>query len=153
MFDPGAALGALNEHPLTLPSFPRQQMIFGEALAANRPQPSPTMYFPYARALRMLLEQGKIREAQRLFEFAKDYVQDPKIREALAPPRVKKSLKKDVDRSAEFRWLDLNSARFRGKWVALLGDSLVASADSLRELQVCLKALSLKSRALVHHVD
>lgn len=152
MFDP-SALGALNEHPLSLPSFPRRQMIFGEAPAATRSQPSSPTCFPYARELRMLLEQGRIREAQRLFEFAKDYVQDPKIREALAPPRVKKSSRKDVDRSAEFRWLDLNSARFRGKWVALLGDSLVASADSLRELLASLKALSLKSRPLVHHVD
>jgi hypothetical protein len=146
-------LGALNEHPLTLPDFDPRQRIEGEP-TENKPLQSGSLSsYPYARAIRLLLEQGRILEAQRLFEFAKDRIQDPKIHKALAPPRIKTSSKRDVDRSAEFRWLDLNSARFRGKWVALLGERLVASADTLKELLAQIKAAPQESKPLVHHVD
>jgi hypothetical protein len=152
--------GALNEHPLTLPAFDlnhrpffrpkpgheRQRLDPGD-LASAQP-------FPYLRQLHSLLEQGRIREAHNLFEFAKDFVpQDSKIREALAPPRVTTSSKRDVDRSAEYRWLDLNSTRFRGKWVALLGEELVASADSLKELLAQIRTAQAEGKPLVHHVD
>jgi uncharacterized protein DUF5678 len=154
--------GALNEHPPTLPAFdrnaqppfqrepderPREKGLEPGNLASAQP-------FPYLRQLHSLLEQGQIRAAQDLFEFAKDFVpQDSKIREALAPPRVTTSSKRSVDRSAEFRWLDSNSSRFRGKWVALLGDRLVASADSLKELLVQLRTTPADGKPLIHHVD
>jgi hypothetical protein len=154
--------GALNEHPPTLPAFarsyqppfrrepderPREKGIEPDHLASTQP-------FPYLRQLHSLLEQGKILAAQHLFEFARDFVpQDSKIREALEPPRVKTSSKKSIDRSAEFRWLDLNSARFRGKWVALLGDRLIASADSLKELLAQLQSTPVVDKPLVYHID
>lgn len=146
-------LGALNEHPLTLPDFRRRQRIEGELSESGPAQSGSLSNYPYARAIRLLLEQGRVLEAQRLFEFAKDRVQDPKLHKALAPPRVKASSKRDIDRSAEFRWLDLNSPRFRGKWVALLGESLVVSANSLKELLAELKTLTLEGKPLVHHID
>lgn len=146
-------LGVLNEHPLTLPDFHHRQKIEGGLAESGPAQPGSLFNYPYARAIRLLLEQGRVLEAQRLFDFAKDRVQDPKLHKALVPPRVKASSKRDVDRSAEFRWLDLNSARFRGKWVALLGDNLVASADTLKELLAELKGLTLEGRPLVHHLD
>lgn len=146
-------LGAFNEHPLTLPDFDPRRTITGDLPRGGRPQTDALANFPYARAIRAMLEQGRIREAQSLYEFAKDRVQDPKIHEALSPPRVKPSSKMDVDRSAEFRWLNLNSVRFRGRWVALLGDQLVASADTLKELLAGLKGLRLEGKPLVHHVD
>lgn len=146
-------LGAFNGHPLTLPDFDPRRKIGGERAQGERPLASSLANFPYAHVIRAMLEQGRIREAQSLYDFAKDRVQDSKIQEALSSPRVKSSSKKDVDRSAEFRWLNLNSARFRGRWVALLGDQLVASADSLKELLAELKELKLEGRPLVHHVD
>lgn len=159
-------LGTLNDHPLMLPEFnlaPSRpvslQRELGKQLSVKEgagPNTISTsiLRFPYLSYLHTLLEQGRIREAHTLFEFAKDLIpQDAKIREALAPPRMKASAKKGVDRSAEFRWLDLNSARFRGKWVALLGESLAASADSLKELLGQLGSMQLTGKPLVHHID
>ncbi len=142
-------MSGLGAHP-TLPDFDRRQ----RELPEDKPRQSGSLSnYPYARAIRSLLEQGRILEAQRLFEHAKDLIQDQKLHKALAPPRVKTSSKRGVERSAEFRWLDLNSGRFRGRWVALLGESLIASADSLKELLVQLKTLAPEGKPLVHHVD
>ena len=38
------------------------------------------------------------------------------------------------DRRADYEWLRVNGDRFRGRWVALDGGTLVASAATLREL-------------------
>lgn len=142
-------MSGLGAHP-TLPDFDRRQ----RELPEDKPRQTGSLSnYPYARAIRLLLEQGRILDAQKLFEFAKDLIQDPKLHKALAPPQIKTSSKRDVDRSAEFRWLDLNGARFRGKWVALLGEELVASAETLRELLVQIKAVPQEGKPLVHHVD
>jgi hypothetical protein len=136
-----------------LPDFSVRREAGGGLPEGGRSQSSSLTYFPYAQAIRSLLEQGRIREAQSLFEHSKDFIQDPKLHKALAPPRVKVGSKRDVDRSAEFRWLDLNNARFRDKWVALLGENLVASADSLKGLLAELKTLTLEAKPLIHHLD
>lgn len=116
--------------------------------------PTSVFPFPYSTILHSLIEQGRIWEARNLFGVAESYIpQDSKIREALAPPRVKRSTRVAPERSAEFRWLDSNGAQFRGKWVALIGDSLVASAATLKELLAQLSELQLSSKPLVHHID
>jgi hypothetical protein len=110
--------------------------------------------FPYADLIREHLGQGRILAARNLLEFARDLIPpDSKLVKALAPPRIKKSDRLDVDRSAEFRWLQANSSRFQGQWVALAGDSLVTSAATLAELLAELKANPPSSRPLIHHLD
>lgn len=110
--------------------------------------------FPYVAVLRSLLEQGRIVEARNLLNIAGDCVpQDSKIRQALAPPRVKKSDKKGVDRTAEFRWLKRNSSRYRGQWVALMGDVLVQHTHSLKELLAYLNDSGLAGKPLIHRID
>src|SRR4051812_9602052 len=82
-----------------------------------------------------LVEEGRISEARLLLDTAGELVPaESEIREILSPPRVKPSDKRDVDRSAEFRWLDTHEAEYQGKWVALAKDKLVASSDTLKEL-------------------
>lgn len=148
-----SALGAFNEHPLTLTDFLLQRAAGGELPEGERLQSSSPSPFPYAQAIRSLLEQGRIRQAQSLYEHAKDLIHDPRLHEALSPPRVKVSSKRGPDRSAELRWLDSNSDRFRGRWVALLGENLLASAGTLKELLSHLKSLAPEGKPLVHHVD
>jgi hypothetical protein len=110
--------------------------------------------FPYVTLLRELLEKGRIWEARNLLEIAGDAVpQDSKIREALAPPRIKKSPEKGFDRSAEFNWLKTKAAAYRGKWVALLDEQLLASADSLRDLLSKVRAIKPERKPLIHRID
>lgn len=82
---------------------------------------------------------GEIRTAQRLVrEAAAQYPEDPELREAYRilsdgratpRPRTGRSLRD------EYRWLKSPPAEFRGRWVALIGDRVVAVADTLRELR------------------
>jgi len=85
--------------------------------------------------IRLLVEEGQIREAQELLRSAGDRVPaGSKMREILGPARARKSPVKGVDRSAEFHWLKTKAAEHPGKWVALVGENLVASSDTLKEL-------------------
>jgi len=104
--------------------------------------------------IRSLLVEGRILEAQNLFDTAGDLLPaDSKLRQVLSPPRIRKSDRRDVDRSAEFHWLDVNSAKFKGQWVALIGESLVASAGTLAELLSQLDVTPLSGEPLIHHLD
>lgn len=105
------------------------------------------------RQIRALLAEGQIWEAQQLLKSVGDDVPvDPKLRDVLGPARVRKSDLKDFDRSAEFRWLKTNWEAYQGKWVALLGEDLLASSDTLQELRARLAELHPKRRPLIHHL-
>jgi len=110
--------------------------------------------FPFVDRIRALLKLGLIRDAQILLEVAGDSVpQDSKIRKALAPPRVRRVPRNDSDRSSEFHWLATKSLPYRGKWVALVGDELVAQTDTLKELLASVETLALSGPPLVHHLN
>lgn len=104
--------------------------------------------------IRSLLREGQIFEARELLESAGDHVPaDSTLRKALAPARViGRSSFKDVDRSSEFHWLKTKSEPYQGKWVALVGENLVASSDTLQELRAQLAKLRLEQRPLIHHL-
>jgi len=103
--------------------------------------------------IRALVEEGQIYEAMQLLETAGALVPaSSEIREILGPPRIKKSAERDVDRSAEFRWLKTHAASYQGKWVALVEDCLVASSNSLKELLVQIDKLQFERRPLIHHL-
>jgi len=102
-----------------------------------------------------LIREGRIREAKDLLESAGDLVPaESKIREVLAPARVKKSDKRDVDRSPEFRWLKEHWDEHQGQWVALVGENLVASSDTFKGLLAQLEPLrpGFERRPLIHHL-
>lgn len=110
--------------------------------------------FPYVDLIRDHLAHGRILEARKLFEFARGFIpMDSRLSTALAPPKIKKSSRRSVDRSAEYRWLDENSAKFRGKWVALAAGRLMASCDTLKGLLASLDASACGISPLIHHLD
>jgi hypothetical protein len=103
--------------------------------------------------IRSLVEQGRIWEARTALATAGDSVPaDSLLRPLLAPPVIKTSAITGVDRSLEFAWLTSNGAQYHGKWVALLGEELVAHADSLKVLLGQIRALPLAAEPLLHHL-
>jgi hypothetical protein len=103
--------------------------------------------------IRSLVEEGRILEARELLKTAGDQVPaESNLRRVLGPPRVSKSDLLDVDRSPEFRWLKKHALEYEGKWVALLGENLVASAETLKEMLARLDSLSLEGKPLLHHL-
>ena len=102
-----------------------------------------------------LIREGRIREAKELLESSGDLVPaESKIREILAPARVRKSDKRDVDRTPEFRWLKEHWDEHQGQWVALVGESLVASSDTFKGLLTQLEPLrsGFERKPLIHHL-
>jgi hypothetical protein len=101
--------------------------------------------------IRALLEEGRISEAKQLVESAGDLL-PASLREIFAPPRITKVDERDVDRTREYRWLKANARRFRGKWVAVAGDDLVLSTDTLKELLARLRDVSTPFEPLIHRI-
>ncbi len=104
--------------------------------------------------IRDLLAEGQIWEAQELLKSAGDRVPaDSNLRKVLGPARIiGKSAVRDFDRSAEFHWLKTHWEEYQGKWVALLGEDLLACSDTLRDLRVRLAEINPKRRPLIHHL-
>jgi hypothetical protein len=69
------------------------------------------------------------------------------------PPRIKRSSRKDVDRSPEFRWLKEQGSRYLGQWVALSGETLVAHSSALKGLLAKLEGKELNRTPLIHRID
>lgn len=120
------------------------------------PRPEPDVQ-PFMMAVRGLIETERITAARQMLDAAPAYiVSDPvvvKLRGLLAPPVVKRVERRDVDRSQEYRWLRTEGRKYHGRWVALEGDRLLASAPSLRELREALKATPLPRAPLLHRID
>lgn len=103
--------------------------------------------------IRSLLAEGQILEAQKLFNTAGDLLPaDSKLREVLSPPRIWESDERDVDRTPEYRWINTHAHAHQGEWVALVGEDLVASSDSLKELLAKLDQLRFEREPLIHHL-
>lgn len=112
---------------------------------------------PFVMAVRRLIESEQLTAARQLLNAAPGYIlSDPlvvKLRSILAPPVVKRVDKRDVDRSQEYEWLKTEGQKYRGRWVALEGNSLLASAPTLRDLRETLKTIALANPPLLHRVD
>ena len=70
----------------------------------------------------------------------------------LAPPDVAPLAFNDVDRSDELRWITTHGREYRGEWVAVLGNELVAHARSLKELRAALQQLPENGTPLIHRI-
>ena len=112
---------------------------------------------PFVMALRELVRSDKILEARYMLRAAPAHIlSDPLLAQlgaALAPPVVSRVRKLDRDRSEEFEWLRIHGPEHRGRWVALVGDDLLASAPTLRELQERLAGIALLRPPLLQRID
>ncbi len=56
-------------------------------------------------------------------------------------------------RTEELEWLRNPPESVRGKWVALVGNEMVAAAEALAEVMESVKSMNLPKIPLVHRVD
>ncbi len=71
----------------------------------------------------------------------------------LNPSRMTSRPATAPDRSREFAWLRRHGSEYRGRWVALLGDELLASSDELEDVLSIVRSRSLRTKPLVHHIE
>lgn len=107
-------------------------------------------------AVRALLERGQTVRARVVLDAALMTVgPNPtllRLQRLLEPPRVTPVARTDRDRTPEYRWLREHGPEYRGQWVAVLGDRLMACAPSFRELRARLAAQTLPYPPLVEHI-
>jgi len=112
---------------------------------------------PYIVGLRDLVERDQIAAARRMLgALPLRFLDDPEVsrlHRALATPTVRKTEKRDIDRRNEYDWIRSNQHAYRGQWVALDGDQLLASAASLRELRERLRAIQPALPPLIHRIQ
>jgi hypothetical protein len=108
----------------------------------------------YAARIRSLIEGERLDEARALLGQALEA--NPHdgellgLEEVLRPPRARPCQVADDDRSREFEWIRANAHFYRGRWVAIQGDRLLADAGSFAELQSRIK--DLEKAPLVHRI-
>lgn len=87
---------------------------------------------------RRLLSQERTQDARELLECGSaNHPDDEQIADllcAISPGRVRNRTGTTVDRKREMLWIRKYGRDYRGQWVALQGDRLVASADELKSL-------------------
>ena len=111
---------------------------------------------PFILAIHGLIENGRRGAARQMLEAAPDYIlRDHHVaglRSVLAPPVLKRIDKRDVDRREEYHWLRQHANEYRGRWIALVGGTVVAHAPTLRELQAHLALLELPRTPLLQRI-
>ena len=111
---------------------------------------------PSVHRIRELLAQERLLEARELLKEAlRDEGDNPELRRfqvVLAPPEVAPVAFTDVDRSDELKWIVSHGKEYRGEWVAVLGNELVAHARSLKALRAALQKLPENGTPLVHRI-
>ncbi len=130
-----------------------------KATAEAEKQSAKVRSFPYADLIRMMIEQDQVKGARRLLEAALRQSPDsPELehwRRVLAPPRVVSLWNgpSGRNRTNEMKWLASESEAHRGRWVALDGDRLLASAESLKDLLAEVRAMDPLPDPLIHRID
>ena len=110
----------------------------------------------YVPRIQTLVEEERIREARALVKEALlCNPSEPGLQgwsEVLAPAKTLGTRPaSDFDRSAEIRWLEKHWEEYRGQWVALLQDELLAHG-TLDEVMAQLDAIDPGARALLHRI-
>jgi len=111
----------------------------------------------YGSRIQKLVEQDRVGGARQLVEEAlRERPNDLDLlswKEVLAPGRVFGRKPVNFEGTAEQRWIAEEAGRYKGQWVAVLGNELLAHAPTLQELSTKLKQLSPPKLPVVHHVE
>ncbi|MBS0183508.1 MAG: hypothetical protein JSS39_13995 [Nitrospira sp.] len=111
----------------------------------------------FLMSVRQLVEEEQLTAARKLLDAAPIHIQSDaqvaRLRFLLAPPIVSRIAKCDSDRRREYEWLQTEGSKYRGQWIAVRGNELLASAANLRDLRRMLVSITVTPPPLIHRVD
>ena len=108
---------------------------------------------PYVSVIWTLVQAQQLRKARSLLKLVPDSSEHAKLSKLLSAPVTSASSRKDFDRSAEYHWLTQNAKNYVGRWVAVSGKNLLATARTLKELREELKKTQAQRPPLLHYVE
>jgi uncharacterized protein DUF5678 len=126
--------------------------------AVRRLAVSPTMQhqdlISHVTAIRDLIHREQVSAARRVLDLisvgASEEPAIAKLRRALTPPTVRPSTRKDSDRTRAYEWLRQHAWEYRGQWVAVAEDGLIAAAPTLKQLRQQLEGREPTQQPLIH---
>lgn len=111
----------------------------------------------WVASIRSELESGAVRKAWHLAtEGAAKFPgheELDRLSRLLAPPVVTRGSGNVPDMSKAFQWLRENGARFRGQWVALSEEGLLAASSDYDELLRTIGSQNSDDSPIVHYID
>ena len=111
----------------------------------------------WVASIRCELESGAVRKAWRLATEGAarfpGHEELDRLSRLLAPPVVTRGSGNVPDMSKAFQWLKENASKFRGQWVALSPEGLIAASPDYDELLRIVRSLDQSASPLVHFVD
>jgi hypothetical protein len=111
----------------------------------------------YESRIQKLVKEDRVDGARKLVEEAlQENPVDPTLlrwKEVLAPGRVFGRRPVNLEGTTEQKWFASHTGPYKGRWVAVLGEELLAHAPTLQELSAKLKDLSPKSLPVIHHIE
>ncbi len=111
----------------------------------------------YVSQIRELVEKDHVGAARKLVDEAllvcPDDLELLKWKEVLAPAFVYGRRPVKFEGTPEHGWLVAHSAEYKGQWVAVLGEELLAYAPTQQELIATLKKLASKRLPVVEHIE
>jgi len=112
----------------------------------------------YAEKIRELVEQDYVGAARKLLAEALekgDHDEDLSgWQRVLAPARLLGlSDELDPDRTPEMSWVAAHREEYRGQWVAVAEDRLVAHSEDIQEVYSAVKAVKLNRRPLLLYIE
>lgn len=106
--------------------------------------------------VRALLSEGLLRDARAVVAETLRRFPNNEALYALskltAPSKATRSAVRFPRREEELRWLDEHRDQYKGRWVALLGNELIASADTMKQLLDAVAAKNIEGSPLIHKV-
>lgn len=107
--------------------------------------------------IRTLLSKGLLRDARSVVaEALKKFPRDESLyalARLTAPQKATRLAARFPRRDQEFRWLDEHRDDYKGKWVALLGNNLIASANTMKQVLDAVAEKHVEGTPLVHKVE
>lgn len=157
----GGALGSTSqtrERPKEMPPFRRVGLssAWSQATRREEPAPKPTLHDPLhlVALVKTLLGNEQIAAARKLVDLipAGSHEELGRLRMVLQLPTTRRRTVAYRTRASEVRWLQRNAAEYKGKWVAVLGDQLIAANESLASVRAAVRESRLQAAPLLYRI-
>jgi hypothetical protein len=104
-----------------------------------------------------LLGYGRLKAARELLENAlQQYPTNERLRKlhwAVSPGKVERVDVRYSDRGEEVAWIKANQAKYRGKWVVLLGNRVLGMGDDLKTAMHMAQEQQYEGLPLIHLLE
>lgn len=121
----------------------------------RKPEPEPLSYSDRIRerveADDVLGARALVAEALERGEVDKDVLAWQRV---LAPAKtIRVGGERDIDRTADFEWLEKHGKEYQHEWVAVLQGELIAHSTSLDDVLAAVKQRNFKHHPLLHRIN